>query len=270
VSVRGAGAPRQSPLAASAFCLPQPPGGLKLNPRFPLPKPPKGSQVIFPTPTAGCAYVKGYADAGKLKEAALVGPGLTDLSLNTRVVEHQAPPVYFEFDTAGQLDYRPCATCKIAHGLPPVRETFLTFGFVPVTAWLQLTERGTLNIISIGGGFTLTSNTVWSTMSLRVYGVTVNGVPLDVGPNCHTVSPFLIKLVGTVHSKPPYSLQNGGPLTGQVSIPDFTRCGVTENLDRLFTAAISGKRNFTELTQGALCPLIGTGVCPPPIPTPLH
>lgn len=270
VSVAGTAARQQSPLAATALCPPQPKGGLKLNPRFPLPTPPKGSKILFPSPSDGCAYVEGYADVSKLNGASLVGPGLTDLALDVRVVEKLTSPIYYEIDSPAQLEYRPCTGCKLVHGFPPRKATFLGFGFVPVTAWMQLMERGIINIISVGSGFTLATNTVWSELTLRIYNVTVNGVPLNVGPHCQGATPFLAKLVGTTHSKPPYSLQNGGPLSGRVHIPAFTGCGVTENLDPLFTAAISGERNFTELTQGALCPLVGTGVCPPPIPTPLH
>ena len=65
--------------------------------------------------------------------------------------------------------------------------------------------------------------------------------------------------------------QGGGPLTGLVTIPKFRNCGVGENLDPIFNAAISGPRNFNLLTQGPVCFLVGGGgVCPPPKPKPLH
>lgn len=274
LTVPVAAAHRKSHRPASAQhrrrCPPQPKGGLKLNRHFPLPKRPRGSKVLHPKPVPGCAFVIGYSDVRKLNGAALIGPGLVDLALNVRVVERLRKPVHFEIDTAGQLDFKTCATCKIVHGLPPARATFLGFGFVPVTARLQLRELGNLNIISVGTGFALSRSTVWSEMSLRIHDVTVNGVPLNVGPHCRAARPFLIKLVGTIHSRPPYSLQNGGPLTGRIKIPKFTGCGVRENLNPLFTASISGKRNFAELTQGRLCPLVGTGACPPRVPKPLH
>ena len=270
VTVACAAARGKAPLAVAAPCPPEPKGGLKLNPRFPLPKPPKGSKILFPEPADGCAYVKGFADVAKLNGASLLGPALTDLALDVRVVQKLTPPIYYEIDTPAQLEYRSCATCQLVHGFPPAKATFLGFGFVPVTAVMQLTEVGTININSVGSGFALATNTVWSELTLRIHDVTVNGTPLDVGSRCQSVTPFLAKLVGTITSKPPYSLQNGGPLTGLVNIPAFTGCGVTENLDPLFTGAVSGERNFNELTQGALCPLIGTGTCPPPIPVPLR
>ena len=49
-----------------------------------------------------------------------------------------------------------------------------------------------------------------------------------------------------------YTLDNGGPLTGNVTITKFVHCGVGENLDPLFNAGISRPGNFQLLTQGIL------------------
>jgi hypothetical protein len=253
--------PRPSP------CPPLPKGGLKLNPHFPLPKRPKGVTVTHPGAELGCAYIVGYSDVRKLNGAALVGPGLTNLAIGERVVLNLTSG-YFEEDSAAQLDFRPCPTCKIVHALPAAHATFLAFGFMPVSATLQLTEIGTINIIGVGTTSALASNTAWSLMALRISDVTINGQPLAVGPHCQTVRPLLIKLVGLGTGPQPYTLQGGGPLTGQITIPPFTGCGVTENLDPLFTGTVSGPGNFAKFTQGSLCTLIGDLGCPPPIPKP--
>lgn len=250
-------------------CPPLPKGGLKLNKRFPLPKPPPHSSVSYPPPEPGCAYIVGYADVRKQNGAALVGPGLVNLSVGVRVVLNLGHN-YFEQDTAGQLDYRPCRTCQFMHALPPARATFLAFGIVPVSATLQLTEIGTMNIFQVGTLAVLKSNTAWSLMSLRISDVTVNGRPLNVGLHCQTARPLLVKLVGLDAGPQPYSLQQGGPLTGQITIPPFSGCGVTENLDPLFTGTVSGPGNFAKFTQGVLCTPIGDEGCPPRIPKPLR
>jgi hypothetical protein len=250
-------------------CPPLPKGGLKLNKRFPLPKPPRGSTVSHPSPGAGCAYIVGYADVRKLNGAALVGPGLVNLSVGVRIIVN-VPGNYFEEDSAAQLDYRPCHTCQLEHALPPAHATFLAFGFMPVSATLQLTEIGTMNIIGVGTLSTLTTNTAWALMALRISDVAVNGQPLNVGPHCQTVQPLLVKLVGLGTGPEPYSLQGGGPLTGEITIPPFTGCGVTENLDPLFTGTVSGPDNFAKFTQGPLCTLIGDLGCPPRIPKPVR
>ena len=80
-------------------------------------------------------------------------------------------------------------------------------------------------------------------------GLAVNGTPLNVGRHCQTV-PATVTLTGRT---PQYTLLDGGPLTGYVTIPRFTGCGVGENLDPLLTASVSGPRNFVILTQGPLC-----------------
>lgn len=271
IPVAAAPAAKKSHQAASAkhFCPPQPKGGLKLNPKFPIPKPPKGSQTLHPDPEPGCAYIVGYSNVKKLKGAALVGPGLSDLAV--AVKEKVKQPNYFQEDSAAQLDFKPCPTCKIVHALPPATATFLGFGFVPVTATLQLTEIGTINIISIGNDSALTSNVVWSEVSLRVHDVKVNGVPLPVGPHCQASKPILLKLNGDPNGHPPYSLAGGGPLTGMITVPAFTGCGVSQNLNPIFNASISGPHNFVLLTQGAPCFIAGGGFgCPPKKPTPIH
>lgn len=255
--------------AVTAKCPKLPPGGLKLNPRFPLPKPPPGS-TIGGSPSQACAYTTGYADARKLKGAALIQPGLTNVDLFVRTVTNFNPKIdYFEADNAAVLDY---------HGkqeFPPSTATFLTFGFTPTTATIQLIEHGAINIIIVGPALPppchpnkyqscINLATVYSRLSVRIVpgSVTVNGVPLDVGSHCGT-SAFDAILTGNSASKPPYSVTGGGPITGFVSIPKFSGCGVTENLDPIFNAAISGPRNFNLLTQGAVCFVVGGQGCNP-------
>jgi hypothetical protein len=265
VTGRAARAPRRA--ATSPLCPPLPPGGLKLNPRFPPPKPPPGS-TVGSAPAQGCAFTAGYADARKLNGAALIQPGLTNVDLFVRTVTNFNPKVnYVQFDNAAVLDF---------HGkrqFPPSTATFLTFGFVPTTATVELVEHGTVNIFAVGPA--LPSNckpqqpcdtvaTVASRLSVRIVpgSVKVNGVPLDVGSRCETAQ-FDAILRGTSASIPPYNVVTGGPLTGMVNIPKFSNCGVGENLDPIFNAAISGPRNFNLLTQGPVCFILGGGVCGP-------
>ncbi len=262
--------PTANPAATTrAPCPPLPKAGLKLNPRFPLPKPPRGSIVVHPDAAPGCAYILGYSDVRKQNGAALVGPGLVNIAIGPRLA-YNLGRNYFQEDSAAVFDYQPCRTCRIIHALPPARATFLDFGFMPVSATLQLTEIGTVNIIGLGTASLLTSNTSWSLMELRVSDVTVNGQPLQVGSHCQTTRPLLIKLTGVSTGQHPYSLQGGGPLSGEVTIPEFTGCGVTENLDPLLTGTVSGPGNFAKFTQGGLCTPVGDIGCPPRIPKPLR
>jgi hypothetical protein len=275
-----AGAPGQAaasqPQAAAhrPFCPGLKKGGYTRNPRFTLPKPPPGSKIEFPSLEPGCAYTDGYADVLKLNGAGLIDPGFINLSVNARIA-YDIADNYFQTDNYGELYY---------HGVPefpPSRTTFLAFGFMPVSATLNLVEIGNINAVAIGaydeGDCTSacpTITTVSSYLYIRVTNVAVNGVPLSVGAGCGT-APFDAVVAGTSASKPPYSVTDGGPVTGTIDIPPFTSCGVGEDLNPLFTASISGSHNASLLTQGAVCFILGGGVCNaktglPPVPKPLH
>jgi hypothetical protein len=269
-------APRHSIAAVKPKCPKLPPGGLKLNPRFPPPPPPPKSN-IGSSPSQGCAYTTGYADVRKLKGAALIQPGLTNVDLFVRTVTNFSPKIdYFEADNAAMLDYRG------QNEFPPSTATFLTFGFVPTTATIQIMVHGTVNIFAIGPALPppchpnrfqscVTIATVSSRLSIRVLpgSVRANGVPLDVGPHCQTPA-FDAILSGNNASIPPYIVTTGGPITGFIDVPPFKGCGVGEDLDPIFNAAISGPRNFNLLTQGPVCFLTGdTSGCDPKTGKPL-
>jgi hypothetical protein len=266
VAVTGAAVARHSRHAAAVTLCPGfPKNGLKLNPRF---KPPKPPVPIKPgtSPEPGCAYTTGYADARKLQGAALLQPGLTYVDLFVRTLIDFDPKVnYAQFDNAAQLNFHGL------HEFPPSTATFLTFGFVPTTATIALIEHGTINIFAVGPANKTfckpkqpcaTIATVASRLSVKILPgtVKVNGVPLDVGSQCES-APFDAIVTGSDESNPPYIVTTGGPLTGLVNIPKFSHCGVGENLDPIFNAAISGPQNFNLLTQGNVCFVFGGGTC---------
>lgn len=269
-------APRHRGAASSApagnpgkICLPFP-TNLKLNPRFPLPKPPPGSRV-FHAPQDGCSYAGGFANERKLHEAALVGPGLADLIVGqTAYTKFKGSHDYVQLQEPGRLDY---------HGLPelpPARNTFLGFGFAPVSATLQISEIGTLNASLVTCNFPRCPSSppnvalFFARVSLSVSDVDVNGVPLDVGPHCRTATPFDLKLTGLA---PAYNIGSQyGVLTGTVTVPPFTGCGVGENLDPIFDASVSGPGNFVKITQAVFCFPTESGEpgCPPAKPIMKH
>lgn len=225
------------------------------------------------TGVATCAYVTGFADVAKLIGAALLRPaghakpGLVNVDFaehhklaHRKLIEHSTGELFFH----GR------------HELPPVTATFLAFRFVPVTATLHLTELNSIKIISVSG---ITAPpfpimvTATTKVAVRVSKVRVNGVPLDVGADCHTIHPITLVVVGKGdNTLPPrgYTVPTGGPLSGKATIPPFTDCGTAENLDPLLTGSISGRGNFVKLTQGKLCgpSQPANFVCPPPVPKP--
>lgn len=271
------------------------------------------------SPTLGCAYLIGYADVHKLNEAALVGPAPSG----------NPPAALLNADTyatdVGCVPPEPTTAACIKHGgsihvyictgadlnyqnqlqFPPARATFLNFGFVPVTAIMQLSQtswpsnhpptenpkcyKGIIKnkpvklkspIITVfsDANNTLPSQPVVSTgttyLTIHVSQVTVNGVPLPVGPDCGVDQRMKAVLVGRGTNVPysGYTLDLGGPLTGSVTIKQFSHCGVGENLNPLLDAGISGPNNFQLITQGTLCTPQQTGKpgCPPTVPKPVR
>jgi hypothetical protein len=256
---------RHAHIAATSGKCPPHQGTLKLNPRFPQPKPQPGAKRIHAQPFPGCAYVAGYADVRKLKGAALVGPALSDISENVRVYFRPPNPKkhdkgYLQLDNVLQLEYHGL------HQFPPATGTFLSFGFVPTTATIHIIEVGTINAFAFGPGEScrtcVTTTIVYTRAYILADNVQINGVPLNVGNACET-SQFNIVVTGSSATKPPYSIQFGGPLLGEVDVPHFSNCGVGENLDPIFDAAISGEQNFSLLTQGDLCNVNGGNGCAP-------
>jgi hypothetical protein len=273
---QSSGRSTQSPV--SKYC-PHFPKNLTLNPRFPLPPPLPGSNVTS-SPQQACSYATGFTNAQKLHEAVLVGPGLTDLNLALKnYFKSTRTYSYFAQRAAGQLEYQGLPE------LPTVRATLLAFGFMPVSATIQLSEIGSLNIalISCGDASDPTKSDkcpnpppknaaiLYGSVMLRIHDVAINGVPLNVGDHCQTATPFDLDLVGVPPSYIVSALH--GVLTGTVTVPQFTGCANgSDDLDSIFDATVSGPNNFIKVNQAVYCsPTVPPpNECPPAIPPPKH
>lgn len=217
------------------------------------------------------AIVAGFSNVTKLHGASLLGPALTSLDIGTSVT---LCPTYFVQNGTAVASYRGKPE------FPPAHATFLTFGVVPVSATLEVSQVGKGKLIAIGLNNAATGGLVVirERLKVAVSGVTVNGVPLAVGPHCGTGRPLSAVLAGFDPTSTPgpgyYTVVLGGPLTGTIAFPPFTGCGVGENLDPILTASISGSANFVKITQGRICnlavPVSPNSVCPPPVPVPLR
>jgi hypothetical protein len=225
----------------------------------------------------GEAYLAGFSNVNKQHGATLIGvedgrtTGHTTLVLGYRVwIDVCSEDGNTHLYSRGQLDDE-----NHEHRFPPAKATFLTFNFMPATAILDLTQAPGTDIEIDSHSYhdadwnNFEDTTVTSQLSLRIHDVSINGVPLDVGPHCESVTPMDVTLHGSL---PDYEVNFGGPLTGTATIPPFTGCGVGEDLDPLFTASISGPGNFMKLIQGAPCTYLPDGstggTCPPPRPQP--
>jgi hypothetical protein len=144
---------------------------------------------------------------------------------------------------------------------PVAHSTVLGFGAIPITADLHLTQlshHGQIVPLIVdsktGTDFPFREypTHVRGQANVRIANVFVDQVPLHVGPNCHTVTPLRLDLVGKPKT---YNLFSGGVLRGVVNIPNFTGCGTGgDNLDPLLNGTISGPGNKLVQYQGNLAP----------------
>ncbi|MFJ8924722.1 DUF6801 domain-containing protein [Streptomyces sp. NPDC102415] len=211
------------------------------------------------------AFVTGYANVAKLDGATRFPLACARITQGESRVVPDGEFLHIYQDSAVDLDHEGKTQ------LPPASGTFLTFGFMPTTATLEMTQIPTgtnpdgtrvPNIksdlaINIAEGSTKAVTAVTLDLMLRLRDVEVDGVPLDVGDNCRTSKPFTLKLEGRMTLKDGvqvgYTLATGGELTGSVTLPPFSGCGADEDLDNLFTASLSGVPGYVKQVQGAPC-----------------
>ncbi|MBC6450579.1 hypothetical protein [Actinokineospora xionganensis] len=135
--------------------------------------------------------------------------------------------------------------------MPPAPGYFVVFRFVPVTnntSFVQVGDAtGTIDIED----FAAAETKVKVKLNLVISEVKQNGVPLDVGPNCRTVTPVDLELSGTINlgarkvneTEPVVEADRAATIKTSYTIPAFTGCGATENLSPLMTGLVSGPGN---------------------------
>jgi hypothetical protein len=240
-------------------------------------------------------YVAGYADAGKLRGSEPLGPAFLRSGANDGLYVN-VTDTFGPFQPGGPI-YNLCQLARFhlddngKPEFPATTATFLGFGFMPVTATVQLTQAGLSNpprVIEVA--YAQQENSVLThpytvvttaQVLLHVLSAKVNGVPLNVGGDCRTAAPLytpdsqlpadmqidpgndLVVSYGGNQAgspEPPFSsVVDGGAVAGQVTIPPFTGCG---ELDPLFTASVSGPGNYVKLTSGPVCS-VGIFPCTP-------
>lgn len=183
----------------------------------------------------------------------------------------------------------------------PVTVHALAFGTIPVTATVHISQtRTNSGIVPLEVKIRFTGNKLqppeplpcsppaWPTLQcryteapqmtgkvdIRVDNVTIDQVPVDVGPNCHTVSPATMSLTADAgyysYPDPDYipaglyvPFVAGGTLHGPVDVPAFTGCrNGADDLSPIVTAMVSGPDNELQTHQDG--PLTNY---PPPEPS---
>lgn len=232
-------------------CLPEERPTAEMDPDR-LIDPPEGSTIFDLPGIYTCTAAVGMVNSRKLDGALIANDPYAPTLDNVRVLLNK------------QTIYGPNAyngTRSVAEfTLPDSASTFLTFGFVPVSGKVEFTNRPMTIVTEQFGPTDLNETTAGFYQELRVYDVKVNGVPLDVGDDCRTSRPADVVLKGEF---PEYDVFAGGTLRSLVTVPPFTGCGTGgEDLDAVFTAALSGPGNYVELNQSRLCGVPCTPVVP--------
>ncbi|MET9494617.1 DUF6801 domain-containing protein [Streptomyces sp. NPDC006552] len=259
--------PKDEPKAEATTCGPRPKGEPDLSQ---VPLPPGQNPTPFPIDgIQSCAYAVGLATVRKQNGSMIINdpsasPALMDVDGAMQVANYyneETQENYLRLDSVGLLT------------LPDATSTFLGFGFVPVSAKVAF-ENSPISIST--GNMTGPLDpfaVVTFVQTLRIRSVKVNGTTLPVGSSCRTEKPFRVTLRGKFGADGSGSYVNvfaGGLLSGKVTIPAFTGCGVGgENLNPLFTASISGPDNLISMNQAPVCGLDPAGAfgCPPVVPS---
>jgi hypothetical protein len=162
------------------------------------------------------------------------------------------------------LDYASCYTAQLA--MDPSTTTVLGFGFVPITTTLKYVQANTPDNPMVVDVTSTIDTSVYpdghptghssGLVDIYVVSASINGTPLNVGPNCRTRTPVSLTVDNLPELNPDnsetyqYAAAGGGYMQGTVDIPPFTDCGVGDNLDTLLSAPVAGPNNLTRVCQG--------------------
>lgn len=130
--------------------------------------------------------------------------------------------------------------------LPPADGYFVAFRFVPVTNTTHLVpagrSKGKAKLELPYAHIDLTNK-----LYIKLTNVKQDGVPLNVGKRCRTATPAIIPLKGKVNMTPGAE----SVIKSTYTIPKFSGCGLSEDLDPLLTGLVSGPGNqlTTRLTS---------------------
>lgn len=160
----------------------------------------------------------------------------------------------------------------VAKAVPSTAAT-LSFGFMPTTSTTsirQVAPPGSGPDGRVVGNFRIDirwrgampppewaeKQYAWSRsfVDVKLDGAQVNGVPLNLGDDCKT-APTVLQLesdLGDVR-RGGILFSEGATYIAEVDIPNFTGCGMGEDLSPLFNAAVSGPGNRVKIETGAWC-----------------
>ncbi|MFC6931310.1 hypothetical protein ACFQHO_13875 [Actinomadura yumaensis] len=219
---------------------------------------------------AYCIRASGFANVKKLGGATPIG---AETLLRRAVKTVRAVP-------AGSVNYNQQQGYFDTQAMPATT-TMLGFGFMPTTATAEVAQVRPPGTDPAGKPYLTTGNLrsdlavqnnlpsprddeTWgrSYVAMRATKALVNGTALPLGASCGTApTPLEINsFTGNIETGR-LRLEQGSTFTGKVTIPDFTGCGVGEDLSPLLTATISGPGNALQLETGQWCRKTATSNC---------
>lgn len=140
--------------------------------------------------------------------------------------------------------------------IPPSPSYFVTFGFMPVTGVVEMVQDrpadGTTTV-KMQNGDAIADVDATVHVLIRLRDVKVDRKPLDVGPACRTAQPVDINIKGTLVLR---NDPNGVPPTkvrSVYTVPKFTGCGATEDLNPMMTGLVSGPGNILDTVLTLRC-----------------
>ncbi|WP_157420305.1 hypothetical protein [Actinomadura kijaniata] len=240
---------------------------------FRKPPPPPGRWETFDAPRnlPYCIRAAGFANVRKLGAATPIG-AQTLLRRGVKGVRNADPE--------RSVNYSEQYSYFTTHAVPSTA-SMLGFGFMPTRAVAHVEQVRPPGRDANGRPYPVTGNLrnavatngqigsprddeAWgrSYVAMRVGGVDVNGVRLPLGPRCGT-GPTPLKIysfLGNVRTGRVF-ITSGSTFTGEVTVPDFTGCGVGEDLSPLLTASISGSGNQVRLETGRWCSARNPQLC---------
>lgn len=124
-----------------------------------------------------------------------------------------------------------------------VHGEFTVFGFVPVSADLDLIQEGPATGTINNGAIKAIAD-----VTLKLSNVKIGGIPAFIGDNCRTQTPASVPL----ESAPGFNPLVGGDLVSTFTIPNYTGCKVLTVIpwvaDFALDALISGPDNDLTIT----------------------
>lgn len=137
--------------------------------------------------------------------------------------------------------------------LPPTSSYFVPFRITPATSDIEVVQEGESQGSIKANPISAALLDVTIKAHVVVRNAKVDGVPLDVGPNCRTATPVTIHVKQAIDLRPPSLGGHPTPVSTAYEIPPFAGCTGSEDVSKVLTGLISGPDNPLTMTLNVRC-----------------